>query len=262
VWARAPGPNRSRILAEKRPEPPVRLEIEVSHADQKVVVRLRGEAGVAEASMLETALVRVLARRPACVLFDLSELRFLSSLAMGALASYQRAAVRAGARVCRATALHPMVREALERAELLGIFEVIDGAEPGGGSGPAESHARKWYPSADELQRAHGITWGQLIELEPEVEALLWRARQAGAHCRTGADVRRAFHTVRQELTGLIGFFGKHHRDPVLGSVGAYEVAYWKLYDALAALVLEHTNGPEKAPGLEKPEGAPCFPRQ
>jgi anti-anti-sigma regulatory factor len=48
------------------------------------------------------------------VIFDLSELRFLSSLATGVLATYRRAAARAGVRVCRATALQPAVREAFK----------------------------------------------------------------------------------------------------------------------------------------------------
>jgi hypothetical protein len=90
--------------------------------------------------------------------------------------------------------------------------------------------------------------WGQLVELEPQVETLLWQARLAGANCRTFADVDRAFNALQYELTGLIGFVGKHHRHPVLGSAGAYEVAYWKLYDAVAGLVPDHTGDGEEAP--------------
>jgi hypothetical protein len=189
------------------------------------------------------------ALRPACVIFDLSELRFLSSLAMGVLATYRRGAVRAGIRVCRATALHPAVREALDRAELMDLFEVAGSAEPPSGPGSSENDARKQCPNVDDLQRAYGIAWGQLVELEPQVETLLWRARQVGATCRTFADVDRAVNSLRDELTSLIGFFGKHHRHPVRGSAGAYEVAYWKLYDAVGGLLPRHACGPEKAPG-------------
>jgi hypothetical protein len=187
--------------------------------------------------------LRVVARRPARVIFDLSDLRFLSSLAMGVLATFRRAAVRAGVRVCRATPLHPPVREALERAELMDLFEVVGGAGPAAGPDPSEVIARKPHPNVDDEQRAYGVTWGQLVELEPQVETLLWRARQAGAGCRTLADVDRAFTSLRDELTGLIGFFGKHHRHPILGSTGAYEVAYWKLYDAVAGLLAGYTRG-------------------
>jgi hypothetical protein len=54
--------------------------------------------------------------------------------------------------------------------------------------------------------------------------------------------VARVFGPLRNELAGLLGFAGKHRRHPVLGSVGAYEVAYWKLYHAVAALVPAGAN--------------------
>jgi hypothetical protein len=158
------------------------------------------------------------------VTFDLSELAFISSLAMGTLVSYRRTAVRAGTRVCLSPELRPAVREALERAELLSLFEAV------GGSAPRS-------PRLEDVERTHGVTWPQLVELEPEVEALLWRARQVGAGCRTLPAAEGAFGLVRNELAGLVGFAGKHHRHPVLGRVGAYEVAYWKLHDAVAGLL-------------------------
>jgi hypothetical protein len=90
------------------------------------------------------------------------------------------------------------------------------------------------YPNVNDVQRTFGVSWGQLVELEPQLEVLLGRGRQAGARCRTVADVDRGFGPLRNELAALIGFAGKHHRHAVLGSAGAYEVAYWKLYDAVA----------------------------
>src|SRR5262245_43013350 len=79
--ATRPGPVSPRPLAQRRPEPALRLEVEVHETGPEVVVRLRGEAGVAEAGALEAALLPVVARRPGCVTFDLSELAFISSLA-------------------------------------------------------------------------------------------------------------------------------------------------------------------------------------
>jgi hypothetical protein len=35
----------------------------------------------------------------------------------------------------------------------------------------------------------------------------------------------------------LVGFMAGQSRHPILGSVGAYEVAYWRLYDAVAGLL-------------------------
>jgi hypothetical protein len=178
------------------------------------------------------------------VTFDLSELLSISSLAMGVLVAFRRAAVRTGARVCLASALQPLVREALHRAELLSLFEAVGGAEACG---------EKPHPNA-EVQPTSRVAWGQLVDLEPEVEALLWRARAAGASCRTRADVDRAFRPVRNELVELIGFAGKHHRHPVLGSPEAYAVVYSKLYDAVAGLVTRHAAGAPEAPEKQRGE--------
>jgi hypothetical protein len=81
------------------------------------------------------------------------------------------------------------------------------------------------------------ITWAQLVELEPRLEQLLWRARLAGAGCRTRSDVHQVFGPVRNELAELIGFHGVRYRHPVLGSTEAYQVAYWKLHEAVAGLL-------------------------
>jgi anti-anti-sigma factor len=200
----------------------------VRETGEGAVVRLRGEAGVAEAGALEASLLRLVARRPARVTFDLSELLFLSSLAMGVLTAFRRGVVRAGGEVRLAPALQPRVCEALDRAGLMGVFEPAGGATAG---------ARKWYPNPEDVQRIYGLTWRDLGELEPQLESLLWRARMAGAGCRTLTDVARGFGPLRGELAGLIGFSGKHQRHAVLGSTGAYEVAYWKLFDAVAGLL-------------------------
>jgi anti-anti-sigma factor len=213
------------------------LEIELIEAGQEIAVQLRGEAGVAEVGTLVSSLSRLNTLCPARVIFDLSGLRFLSSHAFAVLATYRRAAMRAGVRVGRARALHPVVRDTLAQAELLDLFEVVGGAGPSARPGASEEVGRREYPKVDDLQRTHGIGWGELVELEPEVESLLWRARQVAAGCRTFTDVDRAFKSLREDLTGLIGCFGKHRRHPVLGSPGAHEVAYWKLYDALAGLL-------------------------
>jgi anti-anti-sigma factor len=226
------------------------MAVEVVETPEGLVVRLSGEAGIPEAGALEAAVSRLVARRPACVTFDLSELRLISSLAMGVLVAFRRAATRAGARVCLVPDLRPAVREALERAELLSLFETARRAVPDGG---------KRYPSACDVERTHGVTWGRLVELEPRLDFLLWRARLAGGGCRAFTDVDRVFGPLRNELAELIGFAGTHHRHPVLGGVGAYEVAYWKLYDAVAGLLPARAGGAGEAPAPCLGEsGAPC----
>jgi anti-anti-sigma factor len=214
------------------------------------VIRLGGEAGVAEANALEASLSRLSARRPARVTFDLRDLTAVSSLALGVLTAYRHAVARAGTRVCLAPDLYPGVRDALSRADLLGLFETAGGTGAGAGPEPSAEGVWKGYPSVRDVERTHGVTWFQLVELEPQVERLLWRARLAGAKWRPFLAVERIFGPVREELAGLIGFFGKHRTHPVLGSVGAYEVAYWKLYDAVAAL--------PGRPGGAAEAAAPC----
>jgi hypothetical protein len=93
------------------------------------------------------------------------------------------------------------------------------------------------YPNFRHLERLAGVTWHELVGLEPRLAELLWGARQACVNCRRWSDVERFFSPIRNTLAGLVGFAGKHHRHAVLGSAGAYEVAYWRLYDAVAGLL-------------------------
>jgi anti-anti-sigma factor len=218
------------------------LQVEDHDAPEGMVVRLRGEAGVVEADALEAALLRLAARRPAKVTFDLSGLEFISRLAMGVLVAYRRGVVRTNGRVWLAPEVRLMMREALSRAELLSLSEVGCIAETDAAPDSNATVVRQAYPSLSDVQNTFGVTWGELVEAEPQVESLLWRARERGAHCRTFADVERVFGPLWNELAGLLGCIGKHSRHPVLGGVGAYEVAYWKLYDAVAALVPAGAN--------------------
>ena len=187
-----------------------------------------------EADALETVLLRLAARRPACVIFELSKLESISSLAMGLLVAYRRAAVRAGGRVGLAADLQPGVREALDRAQLMSLFEDVgttNWAMPC--VTPAGMDGRKPHANVDDAQGSVCPTWAQLVELEPQLETLLWQARGAGAGGRTFTDVDQVLGPVRNELTALIGFSGQHHRHPILGSTEAYQVAYSKLYEAV-----------------------------
>jgi anti-anti-sigma regulatory factor len=241
--ARTPGPVSARAPTEKRLTKTLWLAIEVRETQDGVVVQLRGDAGIAEAGTLDASLGRLLARRPAWVTFDLSELRSVSTLAMGALASFRRAAVRVGTRVGLAPDLQPVVREALTRAGLISLFEAVGTRSSAAGPGCFGGGAPQLYPALEEVQRTYGVTWNQLVDLEPRLATLLWRTRMAVAKCSTLTDTLRVFGPVRDELAGLIGFAGKHHRHPILGSAAAYAVAYWKLYDAVAHLLPRRAAG-------------------
>ena len=48
----------------------------------------------------------------------------------------------------------------------------------------------KIFPTVNDLQRAHGVTWG---ELTPQLLELLWQARAAAGGCYGWEDVPRVF---------------------------------------------------------------------
>jgi hypothetical protein len=92
-------------------------------------------------------------------------------------------------------------------------------------------------PRAQDVERERGVSWRQLADLEPRLYPLLWRAREEGAACQNWHQARRVVGRIQSELTDLVGFLGQHQRHPILGTVGAYEVAYWKLYESVTVLV-------------------------
>ncbi len=99
------------------------------------------------------------------------------------------------------------------------------------------------YRNSRHLEKLFGVTWRDLVALEPMLEELLEIARQASALCRRWADVDRFFVPIGNELAGLVGLTGKNHQHPVLGSNKAHEIAYWKLYDAMVGLLPARSGG-------------------
>jgi anti-anti-sigma factor len=99
------------------------VQVSVSQSADGLFIRVKGEARVDCTETLLDGLLTYTACRPAVVTLDLSELRSISSLAMGVLVAYRRGVVRTGGRVRLAEELQRGVREALARAELLDLFE-------------------------------------------------------------------------------------------------------------------------------------------
>jgi anti-anti-sigma factor len=103
------------------------MGVEVVEAPEETLVRVRGEGLVMEVDHLQAGLLRLAAQRLTFVTVDLSELRFISSLAMGVLVGFRRGVVRGGGRLRLLPAMQAPVREAFERARLLELFEVSEG---------------------------------------------------------------------------------------------------------------------------------------
>jgi anti-anti-sigma factor len=105
------------------------LQVVASQTGDDMVIQLKGEAGMESGGALLAALMGPAAHQPTLVTLDLSELRFISSLAMGLLVIYRRGVLRAGGKVRLADRLQPSVAEALARARLLDLFETTPSRE-------------------------------------------------------------------------------------------------------------------------------------
>jgi len=101
------------------------LEITVVESENRVVVRLKGDAGVSNADELDRRLIPLSAKRPALVVFDLSDLVFISSLGLGILMQFQRGINRHGGTVRFAGAQAP-VADMLKKCRLDSVFILCD----------------------------------------------------------------------------------------------------------------------------------------
>ena len=99
------------------------VRVAVSQSADGMVIQVKGAARPDCVGALMNGLLAPAACRPAVVTLDLSELRSISWLAMGALVAYRRGVVRNGGRVRLAEELRPAVKKALARAELFDLFE-------------------------------------------------------------------------------------------------------------------------------------------
>jgi hypothetical protein len=90
------------------------------------------------------------------------------------------------------------------------------------------------YRCVKEYEEMWGVTWDELVALEPELNRLLAEAQGAGYGCRTLGQVNRRFTPFKNDIARLVGFCGKYRGHPVLGTHKAYDVVYWKLRNAVA----------------------------
>ena len=99
------------------------MRITIDDLPEGVVVRIAGDAGLQSIDILQTQLNRLMAKRTPLVVFDLSELRFISSLALGAFVEFNRGMNRNGCSV-RLAALQPLVFKAFQHAMLDTVLEL------------------------------------------------------------------------------------------------------------------------------------------
>jgi anti-anti-sigma factor len=125
-WFNHPPRNEPSAGLDTRPARPPQerttLVATISDLDCGVLVRIEGEAGIVGLEMLQFAFARLMARRPHLAILDLSQLTFLSSLAMGQLVRLHRDLNRWNGRV-KIARCPAAIGEALDVAGLLGFFE-------------------------------------------------------------------------------------------------------------------------------------------
>jgi len=92
-----------------------------------VVVAAKGEA-VVDLEPLVSALQTVGTRKPQNVVVDLSQLSFMSSLAMGVILAFRRNILAHGGKV-RVAAVQPLVLDSFRRARLDKVFDLADSLE-------------------------------------------------------------------------------------------------------------------------------------
>ena len=100
-----------------RRKPKGKLAFHVERGPHWLTVALRGEARFDQAEVISAQLLRIPLDAYSLVVFDLAELTFLSSLAMGALVAYRRGLCRRGVEV-RLANVPAQVWLALESAGL------------------------------------------------------------------------------------------------------------------------------------------------
>ena len=105
-----------------------KLTTDIAESPAGIVVRLTGQVGILEVEPLRGQLSRLVAKRPALVVFDLAGLTFISSLGMGALMEFRRGATRQGGQV-KLAAVQPTVLEAFKAAGLDQVFPIAESAE-------------------------------------------------------------------------------------------------------------------------------------
>lgn len=83
------------------------------------------------------------------------------------------------------------------------------------------------------LEEHHGITWEELVELEPRLDGLLSEVQDARPLNKRRFNYEIAWGRFKNPITDLVGYFRHDDCDPRLKTVGAYEVAYYTLWHAL-----------------------------
>ena len=109
------------------------LNIETSQSDQQVVITLVGNASMEHCERLNSSLLEACKSQPSLLIIDLSELRFICSLGLGAIVVAYLRVQKGGGRIALVQPT-PAIRDMLATTKLgtlLPIFDTIEDVSSG-----------------------------------------------------------------------------------------------------------------------------------
>lgn len=91
------------------------------------------------------------------------------------------------------------------------------------------------YTTLEDLEESKGITWLELVELEPRLEGLMDWAKASRPQPREADrfNYEVCWSYFKQPISELVGHFRNGGGDPRLRTGGAYLVGYFTLWQAL-----------------------------
>ena len=110
-----------------------KLDVQTIRSGKRAIVRVSGDAGLANVSHLEAELTNVASTRVPLIIIDFSDLRFIASRALGVLMGFHRRMMPQKGQV-RVVAPPSRVRDALEISrlhEVLAIYDTLKAALAG-----------------------------------------------------------------------------------------------------------------------------------
>lgn len=108
---------------------PDRIKINTTERGNATIVTIRGDLSLGAIEEFEAAINTLAGKRPKLAVFDMTEVSFVSSLAMGSLVSLHHAMKStSGGRIVLA-GLQPMIRRAFETAKLNQLIGLVDSVD-------------------------------------------------------------------------------------------------------------------------------------
>jgi anti-sigma B factor antagonist len=118
----------NQALAELGAQVSDELDVQTVRTGKRLIVRVNGDAGLANVSRLEAELTHIAAEQLPLVVVDLSDLTFIASRGMGVLMGFHRRMELQKGKV-RIVSPPSRVRDALEISRLHTVFDMFETLE-------------------------------------------------------------------------------------------------------------------------------------